>query len=64
MAGTGDDAVFENVADPDLPFITVGQASRIRSLVRTAFAENGPRRRPHALVVTLLASGPGSRYRS
>jgi hypothetical protein len=41
MAGVGDEAAFDNIADPDLPFITVGQARRIRSLVRTAFAENG-----------------------
>jgi len=41
MARADGDTPFENVADPDLPFITVGQASRIRSLVRTAFAENG-----------------------
>src|SRR5258707_13684934 len=41
MARADDDTAFENIADPDLPFITVGQASRIRSLVRTAFAENG-----------------------
>lgn len=41
MAGVGDDAAFDNIADPDLPFMSVGQASRIRSLVRTAFAENG-----------------------
>jgi len=41
MAGVGGDVAFDNIADPDLPFITVGQARRIRSLVRTAFAENG-----------------------
>jgi hypothetical protein len=41
MAGADDDAAFDNIADPDLPFITVRQARRIRSLVRTAFAESG-----------------------
>ena len=41
MASADGDTPFENIADPDLPFVTVGQAGRIRSLVRTAFAENG-----------------------
>jgi len=41
MARTDDDSLFEDLADPDLPFTTVGKARRIRSLIRTAFAENG-----------------------
>jgi hypothetical protein len=41
MARADDETAFENAADADLPFITVGQVSRVRSLVRTAFAENG-----------------------
>jgi hypothetical protein len=41
MAHADDEPAFENIADPDLPFVTVGQARRIRSQVRTAFAENG-----------------------
>ncbi len=41
MSRADDDTPLANVADPELPFMTVTQASRIRSLVRTAFAENG-----------------------